>query len=173
MSHAKCSSKVQFGNRRRLHKQGHDLLAMPLRDRAMCVRLVAADSQSTPYLLLYRLNPPAIFRHFLTSHALAPDPVPMSQSTTQHRCDSPKSVRCAVITVSDTRTLETDRGGKLVAELLDGGRASGDGAARSCRTTRARDRAAVARLADPAAIDAILHHRRHGHRRPRSRRSKP
>ena len=45
----------------------------------------------------------------------------MSQSTTQHRCESPKSVRCAVVTVSDTRTLETDRGGKLVADLLSAG----------------------------------------------------
>ena len=45
----------------------------------------------------------------------------MSQSTTQHRCDSPKSVRCAVVTVSDTRSLETDRGGKLVADLLAAG----------------------------------------------------
>ena len=43
----------------------------------------------------------------------------MSQSTTQHRCESPKSVRCAVVTVSDTRTLETDRGGQLVVEMLD------------------------------------------------------
>ena len=42
----------------------------------------------------------------------------MSQSTTQHRCESPKAVRCAVITVSDTRTLETDRGGQLIVELL-------------------------------------------------------
>ena len=41
-----------------------------------------------------------------------------SQSTAQHRCESPKSVRCAVITVSDTRTLETDRGGQLISELL-------------------------------------------------------
>jgi molybdenum cofactor biosynthesis protein B len=43
---------------------------------------------------------------------------PMSESTQQHRCDSPKSVRVAVVTVSDTRTLETDRGGQLIAEML-------------------------------------------------------
>ncbi len=39
-------------------------------------------------------------------------------SVQRHRSESPDSVRCAVITVSDTRTLETDRGGALVVELL-------------------------------------------------------
>jgi len=42
----------------------------------------------------------------------------MSQSTDQHRSQSPQSVRCAVITVSDTRTLENDRGGRLIVDLL-------------------------------------------------------
>ena len=42
----------------------------------------------------------------------------MSLSTNEHRADAPTSVPCAVITVSDTRTLATDKGGALVAELL-------------------------------------------------------
>lgn len=33
---------------------------------------------------------------------------------------SPPAIPCAVITVSDTRTLETDRGGALLADLLAG-----------------------------------------------------
>ncbi|QDT01287.1 MogA/MoaB family molybdenum cofactor biosynthesis protein [Adhaeretor mobilis] len=37
-----------------------------------------------------------------------------------HRQQSPESVACAVITVSDTRTLETDRGGAMLVELLTG-----------------------------------------------------
>jgi molybdenum cofactor biosynthesis protein B len=37
-----------------------------------------------------------------------------------HRRAAPASVPCAVLTVSDTRTLETDTGGALVAELLAG-----------------------------------------------------
>ena len=37
-----------------------------------------------------------------------------------HRSDAPREVSTAVITVSDTRTLETDTGGGLVAELLGG-----------------------------------------------------
>ncbi len=37
---------------------------------------------------------------------------------TQHKAQGPSEVRCAVITVSDTRTLETDVGGKLVLDLL-------------------------------------------------------
>jgi molybdopterin adenylyltransferase len=42
----------------------------------------------------------------------------MSQSAAQHRAASPRALRCAVITVSDTRTLETDTGGQTVVELL-------------------------------------------------------
>ncbi len=36
-----------------------------------------------------------------------------------HRRDAPKSVRTVVVTVSDSRTSETDSGGALVAELLE------------------------------------------------------
>jgi molybdopterin adenylyltransferase len=42
-------------------------------------------------------------------------------SSAEHRATSPASVRCYVITVSDTRTEETDTGGKAVAELLAAG----------------------------------------------------
>lgn len=41
-----------------------------------------------------------------------PDPV------AQHRATALSRIRCAVITVSDTRTEATDRGGPLVVELL-------------------------------------------------------
>ncbi|MGC4006377.1 MAG: MogA/MoaB family molybdenum cofactor biosynthesis protein [Pirellulales bacterium] len=41
-------------------------------------------------------------------------------STAEHRRQSPASVVCGVLTVSDTRTLETDTGGKLLADLLVG-----------------------------------------------------
>jgi len=36
----------------------------------------------------------------------------------EHQAQGPPSVRCAVITVSDTRTLETDTGGAAVIERL-------------------------------------------------------
>lgn len=42
----------------------------------------------------------------------------MSESVSQHRAQAPASLRCAVITVSDTRTLETDTGGKAVADYM-------------------------------------------------------
>jgi len=45
------------------------------------------------------------------------DPSP-SQPHHHHRAHGPKQVATAVVTVSDTRTLETDTGGALVAELL-------------------------------------------------------
>ncbi len=40
-------------------------------------------------------------------------------SVAEHRATSPQRIRCAVITVSDTRTLETDSGGATAIELLD------------------------------------------------------
>ena len=42
----------------------------------------------------------------------------MSQSTAEHRASSPPVLRCAVITVSDTRTLENDTGGQGVVDRL-------------------------------------------------------
>jgi molybdenum cofactor biosynthesis protein B len=36
----------------------------------------------------------------------------------EHQAQGPQSVRCAVITVSDTRTLETDTGGRAVIDHL-------------------------------------------------------
>ena len=42
----------------------------------------------------------------------------MSQIPDQHRREAPHVVWCAVITVSDTRTPETDTGGSRAAELL-------------------------------------------------------
>jgi len=44
----------------------------------------------------------------------------MSQSAAEHRATSPGRLRCAVITVSDTRTLETDTGGQTIVDLLAG-----------------------------------------------------
>ena len=41
-----------------------------------------------------------------------------SASTEEHRAQSPRSVRVFVLTVSDTRTAEDDRGGALIKELL-------------------------------------------------------
>ena len=37
----------------------------------------------------------------------------------EHRATAPVSVRCAVLTISDTRTLETDTGGGAVVEMLE------------------------------------------------------
>lgn len=42
----------------------------------------------------------------------------MSQSVAEHRAQSPQSLGCAVITVSDTRTLENDTGGQGVVDRL-------------------------------------------------------
>ncbi len=38
----------------------------------------------------------------------------------EHRCRAPRSVRCAVLTVSDTRTRETDQSGARARQLLEG-----------------------------------------------------
>ncbi len=42
----------------------------------------------------------------------------MSQVPQEHRAEAPRVVRCAVVTVSDTRTLETDTGGQTIIDLL-------------------------------------------------------
>jgi len=42
----------------------------------------------------------------------------MSTSAEQHRQTAPQRIGCAVVTVSDTRTIATDKGGALVVELL-------------------------------------------------------
>ena len=43
-----------------------------------------------------------------------------SPAARQHHASAPQRVGCAVITVSDTRTPETDTGGDLLAELIAG-----------------------------------------------------
>ncbi|HWV24550.1 MAG TPA: molybdenum cofactor biosynthesis protein B [Thermomicrobiales bacterium] len=42
-----------------------------------------------------------------------------SPSTNQHRAESPKSVSCAVLTISDTRTKDDDRSGQVILEHLN------------------------------------------------------
>jgi molybdenum cofactor biosynthesis protein B len=43
-----------------------------------------------------------------------------SPSHEVHRATSPTSIRCAVLTVSDTRTEDTDTGGRAIVDLLEG-----------------------------------------------------
>ena len=45
----------------------------------------------------------------------------MSESVRQHRESGPDHVRVAVLTISDSRTPETDTGGNTAVELLKGG----------------------------------------------------
>lgn len=79
----------------------------------------------------------------------------MSDVSAEHRATAPRQLACAVITVSDTRTLETDTGGRLACELL-----SAAGIAVAAREiipdepTRMRE--LVARFVDDVAIDAVL-----------------
>ncbi|MDT3424621.1 molybdenum cofactor biosynthesis protein B [Paenibacillus forsythiae] len=40
-------------------------------------------------------------------------------SVEQHRKEAPESVKCYIITVSDTRTMETDKSGSLMETLLE------------------------------------------------------
>lgn len=48
------------------------------------------------------------------------DRVPMSETVRSHRETAPGQLGCGVITVSDTRTLETDQGGQVLVDLLTG-----------------------------------------------------
>jgi molybdenum cofactor biosynthesis protein B len=46
---------------------------------------------------------------------------PAGSTPEQHKATSPTAVGCFVLTVSDTRTPETDTGGAVIRELLAGG----------------------------------------------------
>jgi len=43
----------------------------------------------------------------------------VSESVTKHREASPEKIRVAVLTISDTRTPETDTGGNAIVELME------------------------------------------------------
>lgn len=79
----------------------------------------------------------------------------MSLVVAEHRASSPQEVACAVITVSDTRTLETDTGGQLLCELL-----AAAGFRVAAREIIADDpvmmRALVERFRDDPQIAAVL-----------------
>jgi molybdenum cofactor biosynthesis protein B len=42
----------------------------------------------------------------------------MSRVAAEHRAGAPETVRCAAVTVSDSRTRDTDTGGQLLCDLL-------------------------------------------------------
>ncbi len=79
----------------------------------------------------------------------------MSSPAEQHKSEAPQSIRCAVITVSDTRTLENDSGGALVVERLE---AAGHCAVERCIVPDEPDRMrpALESLRDRDDIDAVL-----------------
>ncbi len=56
-----------------------------------------------------------------TQQSLLPNPGHKSASTETHRDEAPDSVKCFVLVVSDTRTLDTDKGGALIEEILERG----------------------------------------------------
>jgi molybdenum cofactor biosynthesis protein B len=73
----------------------------------------------------------------------------------EHKAQGPPSIRCAVITVSDTRTLETDTGGKAAIDYLTA--AGHTVVAREIIPDEpARMRPLVESLRDRADVDAIL-----------------
>jgi molybdopterin adenylyltransferase len=76
-------------------------------------------------------------------------------SVTEHRTQSPASVCCAVVTVSDTRTLETDTSGRTIADRLV---ANGHVVTSRdlVRDEPAELRALVQRLLETPGVDAIL-----------------
>jgi molybdenum cofactor biosynthesis protein B len=79
----------------------------------------------------------------------------MSQSAAEHRTQAPTTLRCAVVTVSDTRTLETDTGGAAVIEHLTG--AGHVAAARHIVPDEPRlMRALLTELVARADVDVIL-----------------
>ncbi|MBI2897400.1 MAG: molybdenum cofactor biosynthesis protein MoaB [Deltaproteobacteria bacterium] len=73
----------------------------------------------------------------------------------EHRAAAPRHVRCAVLTISDTRSIETDTGGALLSSELPG--AGHEVVVRQILRDEPDDvRARVRELAEDPRIDAIL-----------------
>ena len=76
-------------------------------------------------------------------------------SVSDHRQQAPASVSVHVITVSDTRTLDTDASGRAIVELLEG--AGHRVAGRTLLRDEAEEvRAAVQHLASEALVDVVI-----------------
>jgi molybdenum cofactor biosynthesis protein B len=78
-----------------------------------------------------------------------------SPTPDEHKAQAPPSIRCAVVTISDSRTIETDTGGQEVCESLQ--------AAGHCVVAReiipdepARIRPLLESLRDRDDVDAVL-----------------
>ncbi len=79
----------------------------------------------------------------------------MSQVAAEHRASSPEAVRCALVTVSDTRTPATDTGGQLLHDLLV--QAGFEVSAREIiRDDPATMRPLLEQFRDDPRIDAVL-----------------
>jgi molybdenum cofactor biosynthesis protein B len=78
-----------------------------------------------------------------------------SESAQQHRRQGPESVRCAVLTVSDTRSLTDDKSGQTIVELLQtAGHEIADRALVRDEPALVVDQ--VRRFAENTEIDAVL-----------------
>ncbi len=79
----------------------------------------------------------------------------MSDVPDQHRREAPATVRVAVVTVSDTRTLNTDLGGRTAVEMLSAaGHAIAD--RRIVRDEPEEIRSLLAAYRDRGEVDAVL-----------------
>ena len=79
----------------------------------------------------------------------------MSESVQKHREASPEKIRVAVLTVSDTRTPETDTGGNVIVELMQG--AGHEISHREIvKDDAPRIEAVLQELLDDAGVDAVI-----------------
>lgn len=76
-------------------------------------------------------------------------------SAEQHRQESPSDVRCMLVTVSDTRTPETDKSGALMRELLETAGYTVN-SLQIVQDDYARIQAAIRRGIQDDAVEAIL-----------------
>jgi molybdenum cofactor biosynthesis protein B len=76
-------------------------------------------------------------------------------SSVVHRASAPAAVRCFVITVSDTRTIDTDTGGRAIVQLLTGAGHIVEGR-RILRDEPAEVAALVLQQAEEPLVDVII-----------------
>lgn len=82
-------------------------------------------------------------------------PIIPGVSHVSHQADAPATTRCFVLTVSDTRTEETDRSGRAIVELLTGAGHDVAGKAIVPDDTD-RIRGAVARAIGASDVDVVI-----------------
>ena len=99
--------------------QNRQLVILPTTCNTRCLLYVFGVNSGNYSRFDRRLRYFGVFQAIpaISTSRREPTTDPMTDTVAEHRSQAPEVVRFSVITVSDTRTLETDRGGDTVVQL--------------------------------------------------------